>query len=469
MDTVICVCLVVGSIAAKLSTKVTPRRAAFVAMVAIAIFGCARPAPAPVAAPVAVAPPPLPLRVLDATAPNDDLLLYADGVHLREELLRELIDAVGSVRVDLKVELHSYETRCGFQPLLAVDELSAGLRWERALPSFVAVLRIQRSLDAAARCLKALVPDAQEMSFDGRRSFQMPGAFVTSARDDLLIIATSAAEARARIQLMESGARMPAIPRPSLQGALFAAEMHANNPFGVASGNVRWDVAGSGTHLAARATFREDGTARSLERAFKEGLLQALGSSASLDPDVHDVGSALVRGTTVTRSGAALAIDVDAPSLHGQSSVVARMTALVVRGARGYVAAARMAEARDAVYKIARALADVVELQRKLRQPMRFPSSAPLVPPDVPYGKAVKVNAESFSHPSWRAIGYFAEGDVHYATDFVTAPDGKSVVVRARGDIDRDGVTSLFELDVRIDRRGTVFIGPVIRERDAEE
>ncbi|HVW27526.1 MAG TPA: hypothetical protein VHC69_19310, partial [Polyangiaceae bacterium] len=215
----------------------TPRRAALVAMVAVAVFGCARPAPAPAAAPVAVAPPPPPpLRVLDATAPNDDLLLYADGVRLRDELLRELIDAVGSVRVDLQVELRSYEKRCGFQPLLAVDELFAGLRWERALPSFVAVLRIQRSLDDAARCLKALVPDAQEMSFDGRRSFQMPGAFVTSARDDLLIVATSAAEARARIQLMESGARTPAAPRPSLQGALFAAEMHANNPFGVASG-----------------------------------------------------------------------------------------------------------------------------------------------------------------------------------------------------------------------------------------
>jgi hypothetical protein len=411
----------------------------------------------------------LPLRVLDAAVPNDDVVLYADGTRLRDELLRELIDAVGSVRVDLQVELHSYEAKCGFQPLLVVDEMFTGLRWERALPSFAAVLRIQRTLDDAARCLKALVPDAQEMLFDGRRSWQMPGAFVTTARTDLVVVATSAAEARARVQLMERAAAAPAPTHAEFRGALLASEMHANNPFGVAYGTVRWDVAGSGTHLSARATFREEGTARSLERVLKEGLLQALGSSGSMDPATHDVGSALVQGTTVTRTGSDLAVEMNAPSLRGQGSVVAHLTGLVVRGARRYVAAARMAEARDAVYKIARALADVVEMERKLGQPLRFPSSAPLVPADVPYGKPVKVSAESFSHPSWRAIGYSVEGDVYYATDFVTAPDGKSVVVRARGDIDRDGVTSLFELDVRIDRRGTVFIGPIIRERDAEE
>jgi hypothetical protein len=469
MDTVICVCLVLGSIAVKLSAKVTRRAAGLAALAAIASFGCARPPPPAGAAPAPPPPPLLPLRVLDAAAPNDDVLLYADGARLRDELLRELIDAVGSVRVDLQVELHGYESKCGFQPLLVADEMFTGLRWERALPSFAIVLRIQRTLDDAARCLKALVPDAQEVLFDGRRSWQVPGAFVTSARTDLLIIATSAAEARARVQLMERAALSSSPSHSEFRGALLAAEMHANNPFGVASGTVRWEPAASGTHLTARATFREDGTARSLERVLKEGLLQALGSSASMEPGLHDVGSALVQGTTVTRTGSELAIDMKAPSLRGQGGVVARMTSLVVRGARHYVAAARMAEARDAVYKIARALADVVELQRKLGQRMRFPSSAPLVPNDVPYGKPVKVSTESFSHPSWKAIGYSAEGDVYYATDFVTAPDGKSVVVRARGDIDRDGVTSLFELDVRIDPHGTVFIGPIIRERDAEE
>ena len=440
----------------------------FVALALIASFGCTRVAPAPAPVPVAPPPAPVPLLVLDAEAPSDDLFLYADGTRLRDELLRELIDAIGQVRVDLQVEVRSYESRCGFQPVLAVDELSAALRWQGALPTFAAMLRVQRPLQDALRCLKALAPDAQELLFDGRPSFQMPGAFVTFARADLLVVASSAAEVRARIARMEHPTAPPPASR-AFQGALFAAEMHANNPFGVDRGNVRWDVAGTGTRLSARATFREEGTARSLERVLKDGLLQALGSSASLDQSVHDVGGALVRGTTVTRAGPVLAIDVDAPSLRGQGAVVARMTALVVQGARHYVAAARMAEARDAVYKIARALADVVELERKLGQPMRFPSSAPLVPSDVPYGKAVRVNADSFSHPSWRAVGYSVEGMVHYATDFVTAPDGKSVVVRARGDIDRDGVTSLFELDVRIDRHGTVFIGPIIRERDSEE
>jgi hypothetical protein len=51
----------------------------------------------------------------------------------------------------------------------------------------------------------------------------------------------------------------------------------------------------------------------------------------------------------------------------------------------------------------------------------------------------------------------------------VTAKDGKSVVVRARGDIDGDGITSLFELDVHLDAKGVPMIAPLIRERDPEE
>jgi hypothetical protein len=435
----------------------------------LALAACSRPAPAPVAPPLPPPPAPRPLVVLDAAGADDDFLLYANGARLRDELLRDLLDAVGSIRVDLRVELKSFEARCGFQPLLVVDELLAGVRWASALPAGSVVLRIERPLEDAERCVKALVPEAQEVTFDGRRSFQLPGGFVTSARSDLLVIATSAAEARTKIQRMEHPLAPPLPSRPAFEGAMMAGQMQANNPFGVASGSLRWDAVGSGTRLSAHATFREEETARSIERVLSEALLQALGSSASMDPSVHDVGTALVQGTTVKRTGPDLELNVDAPSLRGQGNVVARITSLAARGARAYVAAARMAEARDAVYKIARALADVVERERRLGQKMRLPSSAPLVPADVPYGKTAKVTAESFSHPSWRAIGYSVEGSVHYATDFVTAPDGKTAVVRARGDIDRDGVTSLFELDVRIDRHGTVFIGPIIRERDAEE
>ena len=445
------------------------RTMACIGACAVGVLSCAHPAPAQALAPPPPPPPALPpLVVLDAAAEDDELTLYANGARLRDELLRDLIDAVGTLRVDLQVELRSVETRCGFQPILAVDELLVGLKWQGALPVGAAVARLSRPLADAERCLQTLVPDARVVMFDGRRSFQVPGGFVTSARGDLLVLATSAAEARAKIQRMEHPfVRLPS--RASFEGAMMAGEMHANNPFGIASASLRWDVAGTGTKLAAHATFREEASARSIERILKEGLLQALGSSGSMDPGVHDVGTALVQGTTVTRTGPNLELAMAAPSLHGHGSVVGQVTALALRGARHYVAAARMAEARDGVYKIARALADVVERERQLGQPMRFPSSAPLVPSDVPYGKPAILTAESFSHPSWRAIGYSIDGAVNYATDFVTAPDGKSVVVRARGDIDRDGVTSLFELDVRIDRKGTVFIGPIIRERDAEE
>jgi hypothetical protein len=104
-----------------------------------------------------------------------------------------------------------------------------------------------------------------------------------------------------------------------------------------------------------------------------------------------------------------------------------------------------------------------------LGRPARFPPSAPLVPDDIPYGKAVVPNPHAFSHPSWQDIQYSSSRPTFYACDFVTAKDGKSVVVRARGDIDGDGTTSLFELDVRLDPKGVPVIAPLIRERDPEE
>jgi hypothetical protein len=99
----------------------------------------------------------------------------------------------------------------------------------------------------------------------------------------------------------------------------------------------------------------------------------------------------------------------------------------------------------------------------------KFPPSAPLVPDDIPYGKRVTPNPHAFSHPSWHDIGYSSDKPTFYACDFVTAKDGRSVVVRARGDIDGDGTTSLFELDVKLDARDTPVIAPVMRERDPAE
>jgi len=126
-------------------------------------------------------------------------------------------------------------------------------------------------------------------------------------------------------------------------------------------------------------------------------------------------------------------------------------------------------EARETVYVIARALVDYAVRARAAGRHARFPPSAPLVPEEIPYGKRVAPNPRSYSHPSWQDIGFSIDHPTFYAYDFVTAKDGRSAVVRARGDIDGDGTTSLFELDVRLDAHESPVIAPMMRERDPEE
>jgi hypothetical protein len=171
----------------------------------------------------------------------------------------------------------------------------------------------------------------------------------------------------------------------------------------------------------------------------------------------------------VARAENKLDVNLDMSPLAGQTALVAKLTSLAVHGVRLYSAWELMGEARDGVYFIARALADYAVRLREAGRPVRFPPTAPMIPEEIPYGKRVVPNPRAFAHPSWQDIHFSSDRPTFYACDFVTAKDGKSVVVRARGDIDGDGTTSLFELDVRLDARGVPALAPVIRERDPEE
>src|SRR5262249_35779400 len=158
----------------------------------------------------------------------------------------------------------------------------------------------------------------------------------------------------------------------------------------------------------------------------RDGLLQIM--SASQEPGPRELAAKFVEGARVVRTENEVDLSLDMARLSGQSSLVATVTALSVRGVRLYAAWELIGEARDDVYFIARALADYAVHLRELRQPVRFPPSAPLVPDEIPYGKAVVPNPNAFAHPSWQEIHYSRDRPTFYACDFVTAKDGKSVV-----------------------------------------
>ncbi len=77
----------------------------------------------------------------------------------------------------------------------------------------------------------------------------------------------------------------------------------------------------------------------------------------------------------------------------------------------------------------------------------RFPDSAPLTPAEPPRGKKEADPPGTWDHPTWQALGFrpAAEGAPH-AYSFAYESNGTVFVAKARGDLDGDGILSLFEI-----------------------
>lgn len=441
-------------------------RAAFAAL--LVLSSCERPA--------TVVPPPRPIavatvapQVFDAYSASDRTWVYADGRQLRQAGLPELLQGVAALRADIQVELASVATRCGFQPLLAIDELFARARWDAAERStWAATLRMEEPPERFVACLRVVAPDVREASLAGKPAwFVREGVVVWN--DGVFVVASTAPEAEQTLSRMAHPEPASRDVRASSSGLLLSAALAAPNPFDIEVLGVRWASVRTGTRLDVSTRFASETSARQTESIVRDSLLQLLGSNASFDQAAQGVAERIVRGASVQRQGTTLAAALDLPPLGGQTAIVSKLTALAARGVRQHTAWDLTGEARETVFVIARALVDYATRSRGAGHRARFPPTAPLVPDEIPYGKRVVPNPHSFAHPSWQDIGFSSDRPTYYAYDFVTAKDGRSVVVRARGDIDRDGTTSLFELDVHLDAKDTPIIAPMIRERDAEE
>lgn len=437
--------------------------------VSLAVISCQK-APAPPQAPAPVAAPRPPPQLLDAYSAADRAWAYADGRALRQVILPDLLQAASALRADVQVGLGAAAAQCGFQPLLSIDELLVRIRWAGdRVDAWAAVFRMQESLDRTVHCLTAVAPDARETVLDGRRAWMLPGGFVVW-NDGLFIAANSAAEVQVTAARMARPEPAVGPLRAALAGVMLSVTVSQPDPFGMDEFAARWTTKAAGSRLDLHSRFTGDTTAREAETIIRDGLLQVLGSNASFDAAAQGgAAERFVQGASVNRNGSSLDVTFDMPPLAGQTALVSKLTAIAVRGVRQQTAWDLSGEARQTVYAIARALADYATRTRVPGKRARFPPSAPLVPDDIPYGKRVTPNPHAYSHPSWQDIGFSSDRPTFYACDFITAKDGRSVVVRARGDIDGDGTTSLFELDVRLDAHDTPIIAPVMRERDPAE
>jgi hypothetical protein len=77
----------------------------------------------------------------------------------------------------------------------------------------------------------------------------------------------------------------------------------------------------------------------------------------------------------------------------------------------------------------------------------RFSDSAPLTPVSPPRGKKEADPPGVWDVPAWKALAFRAAPEgVPHAYSFAFDSSGSTFVARARGDLDGDGVLSLFEI-----------------------
>lgn len=105
--------------------------------------------------------------------------------------------------------------------------------------------------------------------------------------------------------------------------------------------------------------------------------------------------------------------------------------------------ASRFVEPTDGLARIGVAAVAYAEANQ------RFPDSAPLTPAVPPRGKKEADPPGTWEGPTWKALAFrpAAEGVPHaYSFSFESTGGGSAFVAQARGDLDGDGILSLFEI-----------------------
>lgn len=137
--------------------------------------------------------------------------------------------------------------------------------------------------------------------------------------------------------------------------------------------------------------------------------------------------------------------------------------ALAKRGVDDYLIATKTAEALNNVGQIAKDIVMAWEAEEitpsgtiKNRNKKKL-TSFPAVPATVPRGVKVQTKADDWK--AWAPIKFEIDQPQYYQYEVRAAKDGESATVIARGDLNGDGKTSLYELAIKVDRaHGNVLV-----------
>lgn len=65
-------------------------------------------------------------------------------------------------------------------------------------------------------------------------------------------------------------------------------------------------------------------------------------------------------------------------------------------------------------------------------------------------GGTCEPDPATWAAPGWQALQFSIDGDYRYTYTYLPDPSGRSAILRAVGDLDCDGTSSTYELEVRI-------------------
>ncbi len=397
---------------------------------------------------------------LHVVADDATLVIRIQGSELRSGpmfgALTGLRDGIPQARQGLGI----IQAGCGFDPLESIQEivLSAKLqhrasqteplgRYNIDPRSASLALALDRPAEDVLRCIQNFIP-VEQTDVLGNPAIRLPTGGLAQARRELLIY-TPAARAEATAQRIRSGAPLS----PGLQAsvdsnpkAAFLAYARGPNPLSLKWGSLALSQPGGGFELKAVGLAETPEAASNVAQRLQEGIQQLKQElKAEVDSPSADQLAQIFDQAHIEQTGASLSVRLTLDKEQAERLFSEVLVGMAKEGVGKYQLAAKTAEARDNVMRIALALSDYARAQKPPKRP--FPPSAPLTPAQVPQGRAVDATA-GFEHASWKAIGFMPNEPLFYSYEFVTAPDGRSVEVIARGDLDADGEQSLYSVKV---------------------
>jgi hypothetical protein len=83
-----------------------------------------------------------------------------------------------------------------------------------------------------------------------------------------------------------------------------------------------------------------------------------------------------------------------------------------------------------------------------------IPAGPTPLPACCEQGGECSPEATQWATPGWQALQFSIDNDFRYTYSYEPDASGRSAVVRAVGDVDCDGESSLYEVEIRIDSDG---------------